>query len=395
MSRHVVLLSRDTSLGIALKALLGADDQVTELESAKGWRTLSGPPVDTVVIDLPAGLRQASVDALERRFSGPLLVLLDPEENLGSAAASQRYSVLRRPFGMSELWSLLVATAPAPATEAEAEVGSATEVLPIAEVEVEVVPAAQVVPPAEVEVVPAAQVAPPAEVEALPPAEPPPAWRWRLGRFQSTRKPPQPDELTEPMPAVEVDRNGGGPGPHAAEPAGNDQSPAVTPAAGPTTWAAVDDAPQAVAVRLAERLQADVVALLLDNGQGVLETAGGVGLAPSERRLQVEYGHDVLRELFRVGVGLIDDTERVRGVINGIPFGQANTLMMVPLAYEGHGFGALLAGRYRSRPGSSDAEFTELEIEALMDFAEDVAPALRSAVLLRRLKGQLNLAEGL
>jgi hypothetical protein len=227
-------------------------------------------------------------------------------------------------------------------------------------------------------------------VEPRKAAEPPPsgrsnepAWRWRRRRFQQPRKPAPSGEHTEPMPPVEA--NGRAP---------EDQQEQVADT-GSAMWHAIQEAPQAVATRLAERLRADVVALMLDNGEGALETAGGVGLTPAERRLQVEYGHDVLCEVFRVGVGLIGDTGRVRGIINGIPFGHADTLIMVPLAYKGHGFGVLLAGRHRRQPGDPQGEFTEVEIEALMDFGEDVAPALRSAVLLRRLKGQLDVAEGL
>jgi len=149
------------------------------------------------------------------------------------------------------------------------------------------------------------------------------------------------------------------------------------------------DPPEAVAGRLAERLTADTVALLLDNNRGLLEVAGGVGLTNHERQLQVEYGHEVLRELFHVGVGLIEDTDRVRAFIHGIPGSRSQSLVMVPLVHEGHGFGALIIGR-TSRPGQPPPEFTEPEIEALMDFAEDVAAPLRSTVLLRRLKGQLN-----
>jgi GAF domain-containing protein len=147
--------------------------------------------------------------------------------------------------------------------------------------------------------------------------------------------------------------------------------------------------PEAVVGRLAERLGADTVALLLDNNRGLLEVAGGVGLTAAERRLQVEYSHEVLLELFRVGVGLIEDTERVSGLIRGIPGCNSQSLVMVPLVHEGHGFGALIIGR-SSPPGQPRPEFTEPEIEALMDFAEDVAAPLRSTVLLRRLKSQLN-----
>jgi hypothetical protein len=526
-------MSRDTSLGVALKALLTGQDRVSELDSPKGWKSLNGAAVDIVVLDLPADVRQAALDTLAKRFTGPLVVLLDPAEQLGELSGRQPYAVLRRPFGMSELWSLLVAPSsqttravgraapaapPAPAARgsapsagggtpsasgtAPAPGGGAPVADEAARSEGGVVPAASRPAPSEGGVVPAASrpvpsgggvvpapgggVAPAAReaassarggtpsaggaapsaggaarpaaapggpaaaperrspaAEGRPPPRAPrtpegsgspapspdptvaraptgprerkaperrgpsgtetfpavdpreaagrppsgdsnePAWRWRRRRFQQPRKPPPSGELTEPMPPVEA--NGRAP----------EAEQEQTPDTDSAMWHAIQEAPQAVATRLAERLRADVVALMLDNGEGALETAGGVGLTAAERRLQVEYGHDILVEVFRVGVGLIGDTGRVRGIINGIPFGRADTLIMVPLAYEGHGFGVLLAGRHRSQPGDPQGEFTELEIEALMDFGEDVAPALRSAVLLRRLKGQLDLAEGL
>ena len=396
MPRHVVLLTRDASLAVALTALLDEHDRLSKLASPKEWKSLNGSPVDAVVVDLPADTRKAAIEVLERKFAGPLVVLLDPGEDPGRTAARERWSVLGRPFGISELWSLLLASQNR-TTSPVSESGSDTEVFPAVEAAALTEPAAAAgAAPVEADpVVADPVVADPRQAE--------PAWRWRRQRFQNARGQPQAGELTEPMPPVEVDGNGGGPDvPVTAVPlagstvtgtegarAGEGQwlfSPGVDSAA---TWDAVDEVSRAVATRLAERLRADVVALLLDNGQGLLETAGGVGLARGERRLQVEYGYEVVRELFRVGVGLIDDTERVRGIIGSLPFGRADTLIMVPLVYEGHGFGVLLAGRHRHRPGRSRPEFTELEIEALMDFAEDVAPALRSVVLLRRLKGQL------
>jgi hypothetical protein len=269
------------------------------------------------------------------------------------------------------------------------------------------------------------------------------AWSWRLRRFQhAPAEAPEAGELTQPMPAVPASGNGlpaaaeqAPPRPEAAA-AAQPQAPVqppvpVQPQAPPRPEAAAaaqpqvpvqprveafagdpghrpgdpappvaasqaatreepaPDPPEAVAGRLAERLGADAVALLLDNNHGLLEVAGGVGLTTTERQLQVEYGHEVLIELFRVGVGLIEDTERVRGLIRGIPGSRSQTLIMVPLVHEGHGFGALIVGR-TGRPGGPRSEFTEAEIEALMDFAEDVAAPLRSTVLLRRLKGQLN-----
>ncbi|HEX8930678.1 MAG TPA: GAF domain-containing protein [Actinomycetota bacterium] len=201
---------------------------------------------------------------------------------------------------------------------------------------------------------------------------------------RDTSPPPEPGR-TEPAaqgrePAANADplvRDAGAP---------PSQAPAPQPS---RAGEAPPDPPEAVVGRLAERLGADTVALLLDNNHGLLEVAGGVGLTAAERRLQVEYSHEVLLELFRVGVGLIEDTERVRDLIRGIPGCNSQSLVMVPLVHEGHGFGALIIGR-SSPPGQPRPEFTEPEIEALMDFAEDVAAPLRSTVLLRRLKGQLN-----
>jgi hypothetical protein len=153
------------------------------------------------------------------------------------------------------------------------------------------------------------------------------------------------------------------------------------------------DLPQIAAAETARRVRADVVVLLLDNGEGLMEVSGGVGLTPAERRLNVEYSRDVMRELFRAGVGLIEDTDRVRGALAGIPGSRAETLMMVPLVHERLGFGVLMAGRNRSQTGVPTEVFADTEIEVLMGFADAAAASLRTAVLLRHLKGQLRALE--
>jgi hypothetical protein len=153
------------------------------------------------------------------------------------------------------------------------------------------------------------------------------------------------------------------------------------------------DLPQIAAAETARRVRADVVVLLLDNGEGLMEVSGGVGLTPAERRLSVEYSRDVMRELFRAGVGLIEDTDRVRGALAGIPGSRAETLVMVPLVHERLGFGVLMAGRNRSQTGVPTEVFTDAEIEVLMGFADAAAASLRTAVLLRHLKGQLKALE--
>jgi hypothetical protein len=153
------------------------------------------------------------------------------------------------------------------------------------------------------------------------------------------------------------------------------------------------DLPQIAAAETARRVRADVVVLLLDNGEGLMEVSGGVGLTPAERRLSVEYSRDVMRELFRAGVGLVEDTDRVRGALAGIPGSRAETLVMVPLVHERLGFGVLMAGRNRSQTGVPTEVFTDAEVEALMGFADAAAASLRTAVLLRHLKGQLKALE--
>jgi len=153
------------------------------------------------------------------------------------------------------------------------------------------------------------------------------------------------------------------------------------------------DLPQIAASEIAKRVRADVIVLLLDNGQGIMEVSGEVGLTPAERQMSVEYSRDVMRELFRAGVGLIEDTERVRGALVGIPGSGAETLIMIPLVHERLGFGVLMAGRDRGRTGTPAEVFTDTDVEALMGFADGVASSLRTAVLLRHLKGQLSALE--
>jgi GAF domain-containing protein len=63
---------------------------------------------------------------------------------------------------------------------------------------------------------------------------------------------------------------------------------------------------------------------------------------------------------------------------------------MVPLVHEQLGFGVLLAGRRRAATAVAAQVFSDEEVEALMGFADDAASSLRTAVLLRHLKHQLN-----
>jgi hypothetical protein len=208
---------------------------------------------------------------------------------------------------------------------------------------------------------------------------------WNLRRFTASRRP------ETPQPQAPVARGA----PVGADPDRLGQSIASLTAAlgGQPTKFYERDLPQIAASEIAKRVRADVIVVLLDNGQGIMEVSGDVGLTPDERQLSVEYSLDVMRELFGAGVGLIEDTDRVRGALAGIPGSRAETLILVPLVHERLGFGVLMAGRDRSTTGKPAEVFTDRDVQALMGFAHANAESLRTAVLLRRLKGQLSALE--
>jgi hypothetical protein len=208
---------------------------------------------------------------------------------------------------------------------------------------------------------------------------------WNLRRFTASRHPetPQPQAPAARDASVSAD----------PDPLGQSIESLTAALGGQPIEFYERDLPQIAADEIAKRVRADVIVVLLDNGQGIMEVSGDVGLTPDERQLNVEYSRDVMQELFGAGVGLIEDTHRVRGALAGIPGSRAATLILVPLVHERLGFGVLMAGRDRSTTGKPAEVFTDRDVQALMDFADASAESLRTAVLLRRLKGQLSALE--
>jgi hypothetical protein len=257
------------------------------------------------------------------------------------------------------------------------------------------------VPPAEPHVLPsAAKDAPAPASRGTPAAEDQPAAgtterpseqdkrsrrAWNLHRFTSQRRPETPEPQAPAARAATVGED--------LDRLGQSIETVIQAFGGQSPDFCEPDLPQIAASEIAKRVRADVIVLLLDNGQGIMEVSGEVGLSPDERRLSVEYSRGVMRELFRAGVGLIEDTDRVRGALAGIPGSRAETLILVPLVHERLGFGVLMAGRGRSAPGARAEVFTDRDVQALMGFADAVAESLRTAVLLRHLKGQLSALE--
>ena len=102
MPQRVALLYRGVRLGAELLALLSEDRQVdvisSPVELAKGR-----PPADVVVIDVPASERRAVCAQVRRHYRGPLVVLLDAQDNGSDLPPDFNRTLLTRPFSMRQL----------------------------------------------------------------------------------------------------------------------------------------------------------------------------------------------------------------------------------------------------------------------------------------------------
>src|SRR4029453_5078022 len=107
MSRHVVLLRRDPSLGLALRALLYGTGRATELQNVQAGLDLPAEGIDAVVIDLPPSRRKQAIDLVRSRFDGRLGLVLDPTDDPAAVPATYTYSMVQRPFEIVELWHLV------------------------------------------------------------------------------------------------------------------------------------------------------------------------------------------------------------------------------------------------------------------------------------------------
>jgi hypothetical protein len=148
-----------------------------------------------------------------------------------------------------------------------------------------------------------------------------------------------------------------------------------------------DDLPQVMAEETAERVAADVVALLLDTGRGVLDVAGGVGLDEKERNATISHDDEAVRTLMREGVRLYRSARSGSGPTS-LPGSSAGAFVVAPLLHEGLGFGVLLAGRKQAN-GQPAPAFSDGETNEILAFARDATPLLRTAVLLRYCKAKL------
>ena len=127
MSRHVVLLRRDPSLGLALRALLHGTGRVTELGDVYAWSEVPAHTVDVVVVDLPDPSRKQAVDVVRSGFDGRLVVVLNPADDPATIPPHHGCSVVQRPFEIVELWQLVTTDPDAPAPGEGRDAGPALE----------------------------------------------------------------------------------------------------------------------------------------------------------------------------------------------------------------------------------------------------------------------------
>src|SRR4029453_3575975 len=106
MFRHVVLLRRDPSLGLALRALLHGTGRVTELPPRGAWSAFPPEDIAAVVIDLPVPRRRQAINLVRSRFTGRLVLVLEPNDDPAAVPTDHACSVVQRPFQIVQPWHL-------------------------------------------------------------------------------------------------------------------------------------------------------------------------------------------------------------------------------------------------------------------------------------------------
>jgi len=143
--------------------------------------------------------------------------------------------------------------------------------------------------------------------------------------------------------------------------------------------------PQVEADELADRFGLDLVAILLDDGEGRLRVAGATGLTEAE--LQREIDRDEVEELIGARGHVVLDAERARLHELGCPGVHVGTLVMVPVGHEAR-YGVLLVG-VEPDAGSDRSALNDQDVEEIAVLTRIITPSLGAWVLLRHLRQQL------
>jgi hypothetical protein len=150
-----------------------------------------------------------------------------------------------------------------------------------------------------------------------------------------------------------------------------------------------EDLPQLAAEEIAHWFRVDLAIILLRNDDEV-RTMGSVGLLTATADAADQGVRDLIEEATRTGPRVLDLDEI--GLLlagTGLASDQADTLALVPLVRDQVPFGALLAGRRRSRSGQEVTPLSDREVEDITTSVRDMVPYLWAWLLLRNLKLRL------
>ena len=151
----------------------------------------------------------------------------------------------------------------------------------------------------------------------------------------------------------------------------------------------LDALPRIVVKEVTRGLSTDVVALLLDNGEGSFRVAGGVGLLPDEYARVVDQNHEALRDALWNGVGIAPSGNGSRPATADLPGGRtAEALVMIPLVEGSSWLGMLCFGR-RAHNGNPADTFTDEEIGYGIRCAMDFSPVISALLFTHRLQRAL------
>jgi hypothetical protein len=149
--------------------------------------------------------------------------------------------------------------------------------------------------------------------------------------------------------------------------------------------------PQMAADDIANWFPVDLAVILLENDQGMLQVAGGVGLSSFEEHMTIEDNRELLLQVVEMGSKLVDEDERSRLAAANVPGSQAETLIVVPLIYDQVAFGMLLMGQRGG--GAKQPALVEGDVDRVRAWARDISPYLRAWLLLRYLKLRLRMVQ--
>ena len=150
--------------------------------------------------------------------------------------------------------------------------------------------------------------------------------------------------------------------------------------------------PQMAADDIANWFPVDLAVILLENDQGMLQVAGGVGLSSFEEHMTIEDNRELLLQVVEMGSKMVDEEERSRLAAANVPGSQAETLIVVPLIYDQVAFGMLLMGQ-RGGGSKEQPALVDGDVDRVRAWARDISPYLRAWLLLRYLKLRLRMVQ--